>query len=129
MRVRLCRAYGLRADADYPVFSAIVIDGNRFEHDVVVEAGRARRRRKGRSKIYRSGHSRTPLSRDEDVPWSVPRLVVGIGASGQLPIIPGVWEEAEVRALELVVLPTSKVCELLCSIDEGEICATLHVTC
>jgi hypothetical protein len=40
-------------DVDYPGFGAIVVGGERFEHDVVVEAGRVRRRKKGPSKRYR----------------------------------------------------------------------------
>ncbi len=43
--------------------------------------------------------------------------------------MPEVWEEAKVRGVELITLPTSEACELLRSIDEGEICAILHVTC
>ncbi len=116
-------------DVDYPGFGEIVLDGNRFDHDVVVEVGRARRRKKGLSKAYRSRYVHTPLSPDEDIPWSVPRLVVGTGASGQLPIMPEVWEEAKLRGVELVALPTSEACELLRSIDEGEVYAILYVTC
>ncbi len=116
-------------DVDYPGFGEIVLDGNRFDHDVVVEVGRARRRKKGLSKAYRSRYVHTPLSPDEGIPWSVPRLVVGTGASGQLPIMPEVWEEAKLRGVELVALPTSEACELLRSIDEGEVYAILYVTC
>lgn len=129
MRVCLCWAYGLSVDVDYPGFGSVVIDGSRFEHDVVVEADRARRRKKGPSKAYRNRYGHTPLSTDEDIPWSAPRLVVGTGASGQLPIMPEVWEEAKVRGVELVALPTSKACELLRSIDKREVYAILHVTC
>jgi len=129
VRVCLCWAYGSNVDVDHPGFGVIVIDGNRFEHDVVMEAGRTRRREKGPSKAFRNGYGHTPLSLDEDIPWSAPQLVVGTGASGQLPIMPEVWEEAKVRGVELIALPTSKACELLGSIDEGEVCAILHVTC
>jgi hypothetical protein len=61
-------AYGLRVDVDYPGFGAIVIDGKRFEHDVVVEAGHIRRRKKGPSKAFRDRYGHTPLSPDEDIP-------------------------------------------------------------
>ena len=50
----------------------------------------------------------------------------GAGASGRLPILPEVWEDAKVRGVDLV---TSEVCELLRSIGEGEAYAILHVTC
>ncbi|MEX2134831.1 MAG: hypothetical protein WEB67_11870, partial [Acidimicrobiia bacterium] len=71
----------------------------------------------------------TPLSADEEIPWSSSQLVVGTGASGRLPIMPEIWEEATVRGVELVALPTLEACELLRSIDEGEVCSILHVAC
>lgn len=116
-------------DVDYPSFGAIVIGGTRFEHDVVVEAGRVRRRKKGPSKGYRDRFGHTPLSADEEIPWSAERLVVGTGADGRLPIMSGVREEAKARGVELIVLPTSEACALLRSIDEPEVNAILHVTC
>ena len=116
-------------DVAYPGFGAIVIDGERFDHDVVVEAGRVRPRNKGPSKAYRDRYGHTPLSSDESIPWSSPRLVVGTGASGQLPIMPEVREEAKVRGVELVVLPTAEACELLGPINMDDVYAILHVTC
>ncbi len=116
-------------DVDYPGFGEIVVDGERFDHDVVVEAGRVRRRKKGPSKAYRSRYGHTPLSPDERIPWSAPRLVVGTGASGRLPIMPEVWEEAKARGVDLVAVPTAEACELLRSVDAGRVYAILHVTC
>ena len=116
-------------DVDYPGFGAILIDGERFDHDVVVEAEGVRRRKKGPSKPYRSRYGHTPLSLDEEIPWSTERLVVGTGASGQLPIMPEVWEEAKARKVELIALPTSQACKLFRSIDEPQVNAIFHVTC
>ncbi len=116
-------------DVDYPGFGEIVVDGERFDHDVVVEAGRVRRRKKGPSKAYRSRYGHTPLSPDERIPWAPPTLVVGTGASGRLPIMPEVWEEAKARGVDLVAVPTAEACELLRSVDAGRVYAILHVTC
>lgn len=121
--------YGTQVDVEYPGFGSIVINGERFTHDVVVEAGSVRRRKKGPSKPYREGYGHTPLSPDEEIPWSPPQLVLGTGASGRLPIMPGLREEAEARGVELVALPTSEACELLHSIDDHRVYAILHVTC
>ena len=85
--------------------------------------------KKGPSKPYRNRYGHTPLSLDEEIPWSTTQLVVGTGASGQLPIMPEVWEEAKARNVELIALPTSQACELLRSIDEAPVNAILHVTC
>lgn len=112
-----------------PGFGAIVINGNRFDHDVVVEAGNVRPRNKGQSKAYRSRYGHTPLSLNEDSPWSSPRLVVGTGASGQLPIMPEVMAEAKARGVELVAVPTAEACRLLAPIESSQVSAILHVTC
>jgi hypothetical protein len=116
-------------EIEYPGFGVIEIEGDRYEHDVVVEAGGIRGRRKGPSKPYRIRFGHTPLSLDEDIPWSGPRLVVGTGASGRLPIMPEVWEEARVRGVELITVPTSEACRLLSPMDQGDVAAILHVTC
>jgi hypothetical protein len=116
-------------DVDYPSFGVIVIEGERFDHDVVVEGGEVRRRRKGPSKPYRARYGHTPLSAGEAIPWSSPRLVVGTGASGRLPIMEEVEQEATERGIELVAVPTSEACELLAPLDRAEVYAILHVTC
>ena len=115
-------------DVEYPGFGAIVVGGTRFDHDVVVTAGQVRPRKKGPSKVHRSRYGHTPLSAEEDIPWSSAQLVVGTGASWRLPIMPAVWEEAETRGVELVALPTAEACDLLRTMDD-EVCAILHVTC
>jgi hypothetical protein len=115
-------------DVDYPGFGNIVVNGQQFDSDVVIEEGRVRRRKKGPSKAYRSQFGHTPLSADEEIPWSAGRLIVGTGVSGRLPLTPELLEEAEARGVELVALPTSEACELLRG-DDQDTNAILHVTC
>lgn len=110
-------------------FGQIEIDGRRFDHDVVIEEGRVRRRKKGPSKPYRAEYGHTPLSPDEAVPWSAPLLIVGTGASGQLPITSDLFLEACRRGVEVVVRPTVEACELIAAADVGSVAAILHVTC
>lgn len=116
-------------DARLVAFGQIEIDGRRFEHDVVVEGGKVRRRRKGPSKPYRDRYGHTPLSPDEAIPWSAPRLIVGTGASGQLPIMREVLEEARARGVEIVAEPTDVACRLLRDADPKSVAAILHITC
>jgi len=116
-------------DVDYPGFGTIVIAGKRYDHDVVVDAGQIRERKKKPSKPYRSRYGHTPLSIDEDIPWTAHRLVVGTGASGRLPIMAEVVNEAEARGVELIAIPTADACRLLAAADPSEVCAILHVTC
>lgn len=115
-------------DIDYPGFGTIVVDGTRFDHDVVIESGRVRARDKGPSKaVKRGGH--TPLSAAEDIPWSNPRLVIGSGYSGSLPILPDVKEAATAHQVGLEIMPTADACALLRTLDAADANAILHVTC
>jgi hypothetical protein len=117
-------------DARLISFGRIEVDGVRFDHDVVIARGSIRKRKKRPSKAYRDRYGHTPLSLDEAIPWSADRLIVGTGASGQLPIMPEVIEEADRRHVELVALPTAEACRLLTAADDGErVSAILHVTC
>lgn len=110
-------------------FGEIELDGRRYDHDVVIDAGRIGKRRKKASKPYRERYGHTPLSADEPLPWGGERLIVGTGASGSLPIMPEVAEEAERRGVELIALPTEEALELVAAVEPGEVYAVLHVTC
>lgn len=116
-------------DVEFPEFGVLVVDGQRFESDVVIEAGRVRRRDKRPSKRYRAGFGHTPLSADEYIPWATDRLVIGTGAHGRLPVMAEVSKAAKGRGVELTVLPTAEACSLLRSIDAEDVYAILHVTC
>ena len=116
-------------DAKLISFGLIEIDGHRFDRDVVLEAGDVRRRKKKPSKAYRDRYGHTPLSADEKIPWSAPRLIVGTGANGQLPIMPELYREAERRGVEVVAVPTEEACRLLSGVRLREAAAVLHVTC
>jgi hypothetical protein len=110
------------------VFGSIEIDGVTYEHDVVIEGGRIRKRKKGPSKALRGGYGHTPLTAAEDIPWSCRRLVLGSGASGSLPVTDDVTAEAERRGVDLIVMPTVEAIEHLRGSD-ADTNAILHVTC
>ena len=99
------------------------------DHDVVVEDGLVRRRQKGPSKPFRNQFGHTPLSAEEDIPWSKSRLVIGTGFSGRLPITSEVRERANEVGVELVTLPTADAATLLRTLDPTDVNAILHVTC
>ena len=116
-------------DARLVSFGVIEIDGRRFAHDVVVEGGHVVKRRKGPSKPHRERYGHTPLSADEVIPWSATRLIIGTGASGQLPVMSEVYAEADRRGVEIVTLPTREACDLLEREGGDGTVAILHVTC
>ena len=116
-------------DVRLVAFGTIEIDGHRYDHDVVIEHGQVRKRKKGPSKAYRDAFGHTPVSMDEAIPWSADRLIIGTGASGALPIMPEVLEEAQSRGVEVVMRPTAAACEALAAEDGPNVAAILHVTC
>ena len=110
-------------------FGEVEVEGDRYDHDVVIEAGRIRRRKKGPSKIHRGRFGHTPLSVDEALPWGGPALIVGTGANGSLPVMAEVYEEAERRGVRIEALPTEEACRLLRESPPDQVNAVLHVTC
>ncbi|MGH2642004.1 MAG: hypothetical protein ACRDGO_09940 [Actinomycetota bacterium] len=109
-------------------FGSIEVDGTTYEHDLVIDRGDIRKRKKGPSKALRARFGHTPLSVDEDIPWDCERLVIGSGAAGSLPVLDEVAEEAARRGVDLVVLPTSEAILELERAPDGTN-AILHVTC
>ncbi len=109
-------------------FGSIRIDGVTHEHDVVIDRGEVRKRRKKPSKKFREEFGHTPLSVEEEIPWKCQRLVVGTGAHGALPVMKDVELEAKRRKVELLILPTAQAMEALRKAP-SETNAVLHVTC
>jgi hypothetical protein len=108
-------------------FGSIRIDGTTYEHDVVIDRGQVRRRKKGPSKQFRGQFGHTPLSIEEKIPWKCRRLVIGTG-TGALPVMNGVKREAQRRKIELLIAPTKQAIKELKQEREGTN-AVLHVTC
>lgn len=109
-------------------FGSIRIDGTTYGHDVVIDRGDIRKRKKKLSKKFREAFGHTPLSLEEKIPWKCRRLVVGTGANGMLPVMKEVKLEAERRKIELLILPTAQAIKTMEG-DPAETNAILHVTC
>ncbi len=108
-------------------FGSIRIDGVTYEHDVVIDRGKIRKRKKKPSKKFREAFGHTPLSLEEKIPWKCQRLVVGTG-TGALPVMEDVKREAERRKIKLLILPTLQAINVLKK-DPADTNAILHVTC
>ena len=115
--------------AELVAFGEIEIEGERYSHDVVIEAGRVRKRSKKASKAYRDQYGHTPLSAEEAIPWAGGQLIIGTGAYGSLPIMPQVHEEAGRRGIEIIAVTTKEACKMLGDLQADQVNAILHVTC
>ena len=109
-------------------FGSLRIDGNTYDHDVVIDRGKIRKREKKPSKKFRDDFGHTPLSADEEIPWYCCQLVIGTGAYGRLPVMKEVQRQAKLHKVKLLILPTIQAIEMLQE-DPEDTNAILHVTC
>jgi len=109
-------------------FGSVRVDGVTYDHDLIIDRGKIRKRKKAASKKFRDAYGHTPLSTAEDLPWHCRRLVIGTGADGALPVMEQVRQEADRRNVDLVVLPTAAAIGLLVRTVK-DTNAVLHLTC
>ena len=110
-------------------FGEIEIEGRRYTHDVVIEAGAVGKRHKKPSHAHREEFGHTPLSADERIPWGGRRLIIGTGQSGSLPVMAAVRAEADRREVQIVAAPTEDALRLIRESDAEDVYAIIHVTC
>ncbi|HYL11462.1 MAG TPA: MTH938/NDUFAF3 family protein [Terriglobales bacterium] len=108
-------------------FGSIRIDGITYEHDVLIDRGKVRKRKKKPSREFRDEFGHTPLSIEEKIPWKCRRLIIGTG-TGALPVMDEVKLEAKRRKVELLIVPTAQAIEEI-KHDQQDTNAILHVTC
>ena len=109
-------------------FGSVRVDGVTYDHDLIIDRGKIRKRKKAASRKYRGAYGHTPLSIAEDIPWQCRRLVIGTGAEGALPVMEQVRDEARRREVDLVVLPTAEAIGVLTG-TATDTNAILHLTC
>ncbi len=109
-------------------FGSVRVDGVTYDHDLIIDRGKVRKRKKAASRKFRGAYGHTPLSAAEDIPWRCRRLVIGTGADGALPVMQEVRDEARRREVDLVVLPTAQAINELAKATANTN-AILHLTC
>ena len=109
-------------------FGSVRVDGVTYDHDLIIDRGKIRKRKKAPSRKFRGAYGHTPLSAAEDIPWRCRRLVIGTGADGALPVMTQVRDEARRRKVDLVVLPTAEAIGML-SKASHDTNAVLRLTC
>jgi hypothetical protein len=58
-------------------FGSVRVDGVIYDHDLIIDRGTIRKRKKAASRKFRGAYGHTPLSAEEDIPWRCRRLVIG----------------------------------------------------
>ena len=109
-------------------FGSVRVDGVTYDHDLIIDRGKIRKRNKSASRKFRGAYGHTPLSAAEDIPWRCRRLVIGTGADGALPVMRQVRDEARRRQVDLAVLPTAEAIVMLSQASK-DTNAVLHLTC
>jgi hypothetical protein len=109
-------------------FGSVRVDGVSYDHDLIIDRGEVRKRKKAASRKFRGAYGHTPLSAEEDIPWRCRRLVIGTGADGALPVMQQVRDEARRRKIDLVILPTAQAIGMLAK-TTADTNAILHLTC
>jgi hypothetical protein len=109
-------------------FGSVRVDGVVYDHDLIIDRGKIRKRKKGASRKFRGAYGHTPLSAAEDIPWRCRRLVIGTGADGALPVMKDVYQQARRRDVDLVILPTAQAISELAKATK-DTNAILHLTC
>ena len=107
---------------------SVRVDSVTYDHDLIIDRGKIRQRKKGASRKLRGAYGHIPLSAAEDIPWRCRRLVIGTGADGALPVMKDVCEQARSREVDLVIVPTAQAISVLTKTTK-DTNAILHLTC
>ena len=107
-------------------FGELKIDSEIYVKDIVIDRSEIKKRRKNKSKAYREHFGHTPLSVDENIPWSCKTLVVGRGMYESLPVMKEVVSEAKRRGVTLIMVSTEEALQYINKKDTNFI---LHLTC
>ena len=107
-------------------FGQIIIDGQEYSKDIVIDKGLISRRDKKASKAMKSGFGHTPLTLGENIPWDCKILIVGTGQYKRLPIDNSVRDKAQEAGVLLKEMSTPRAVD---HINDPDTNLILHLTC
>jgi hypothetical protein len=111
-------------------FGSITVEGNRYEHDIIIRlSGKVRRRNKQLSKaVYGTSHILS-LAEIKDLHRKrAERLIIGAGFEGQAHLSPEAAEFLEKKGCRVDLSPTPEA--IACWNEaEGNVIALFHLTC
>ena len=106
-------------------FGQVVINGRKYTSDVIIFPDRVQ------NDWWRADSHELSLN---DVAGIINEdleiLLVGIGASGMMKVMPEVEREAEARDIQLIIQPTGEACDIYNQLSQvNRVVAALHLTC
>ncbi len=117
-------------------FGFIVIDGKKYDEDIVICSNNVEPRPKELSRKYRGMFGHTPLSREE-IEYLVDKcgkpevIIIGTGQYGALPIMNDAMEYISSLNIKLYVDKTPKILNIVNGMlnENKKIIAVIHLTC
>ena len=114
---------------DRTEFGSITIDGEVFDHDVIIRlGGRVKKRKKLSKAVYGTSHTISLAEAEHLYQEGVERLLIGAGQEGRV----GLSEEAATyfgrKRCQVELLSTPEVISVW-NQAEGAVIGLLHVTC
>ena len=120
----------MKPTIDRTKFGSVVIDGETFNHDVVIRLdGRVKKRKKKLSKaIYGTSHTISLDEAEHVYQEGAEQLIVGAGLFGRVQLSDEAADYFERVGCRVTLLRTSKAVEAW-NEAEGQVIGLLHVTC
>ncbi len=106
-------------------FGEIAVDGRRYTSDVIIFPSRVK---SGWWK--KEGHEVSPEDLAEVIDERPEVLIVGMGGSGLMRVLPETYRYLEAQGIEIIAQPTDEACQTynqLC--NSRRAVAALHLTC
>jgi hypothetical protein len=111
-------------------FGSITIDGETFEHDVVIRlSGKVKKRKKKRSKArYGTSHTVSKEEAEHIYDDGAEQLIIGTGQYGALELSDEAADFFKTKGCTVALLPTPEAVEAW-NAAQGAVIAMFHLTC
>jgi hypothetical protein len=120
----------MRPKIDDTWFGSITVEGERYEHDIIIRlSGKVRKRNKQLSKaVYGTSHKISLVEIKDLYRDRTERLIIGTGQEDQVRLSAEAAEYLEKRGCKVDLWPTSKAIKRW-NEAEGKVLGLFHVTC
>jgi hypothetical protein len=120
----------MRPKIDDTWFGSITVEGQRYEHDIVIRlSGKVRKRDKALSKkVYGTSHTLSLAEIEDLYRKKAERIIIGAGQHGQVHLSQEAAEFLKVHGCQADLWPTQEAIKQW-NEAEGNILGLFHITC